>query len=46
MLRVALLIDPQPTQAYHLATLAAVEHAAGALGIEATACSRRRGDRS
>ena len=41
MLRVALLIDLPPTQAYHMATLAAVEHAAGGLGIEATACVLR-----
>jgi hypothetical protein len=37
MLRVAVLIDQPPTRAYHVATLAAGEHAAGALGIGATA---------
>ena len=41
MLRVAMLIDLPPTQPYHMATLAAVEHAAGALGVEAMACVLR-----
>jgi CTP synthase (UTP-ammonia lyase) len=38
MLRVGVLIDLPPGQAYHVATLAAIDHAAHALGIMATAC--------
>jgi len=41
MLRVGVLIDLPPGQAYHVATLAAIDHAAHALGIAATACVLR-----
>jgi hypothetical protein len=41
MLRVGVLIDLPPGQAYHVATLAVIEHAAHALGIAATACVLR-----
>jgi hypothetical protein len=41
MLRVGVLIDLPPGLAYRVATLAAVEHAAHALGVAATACVLR-----
>jgi hypothetical protein len=41
MLRVGVLIDLPPEQAYHIATLTALEHAAHALEIAVTACVLR-----